>query len=379
MTTRRGNGEGTVPKPHPSGGYYNQISLGGGRKSVYGKTPAEVRRNGAEMRRRFEDGQPVKDSRRKVSAWVERWETIKLPASDVRQGTADRYVRVIKVWVEPTLGNRSLGSILPSDCEDILLKMSAKGRRNNYRRLVHSAMTNLFAAAVREGLLKISPMATVPRPSPERSKAGALTPKQVEALMGALSRTPTLVDLVPFLALTGARRAEALGLRWADIDEEEGVINLTVQVTRDSSGLALRDLKTFAGARTLDLSPAIRAVLRQRRKRQMADRLAAPVGTWEETGLVFTTKMGGAIEPNNVNRAFREARRRAGLPTWVTPHTLRHTAVTLMLAAGVDEKVVAEVAGHSSSRITRDIYQHVLPRQRAAALDVLGKALGGGE
>lgn len=385
MTARRGNGEGTVPKPYKSG-FRGRIMLGGTAKDCYGQTPAEVRRKYAEARKRFEAGQSLTDSRAKVAAWAEVWRTVKLPATGARASSRDRYWTVVKVWVIPALGDRPLAAIRESDCEAVLLAMKAAGKSPSYRRLTHTAMASLFGTAKRELLIPTSPMEHVARPVAGKSKAVALTPEQTLALIEHLGST--LQHLVPFLALSGTRRGEALGLRWEDIDEEAGVIHLRWQVTRDSeNGLHLAPHKTDeaedddeGAGRDLELTPALAEVLAQRRKRQARHRLAAPVGTWGDSGLVFTTRLGGLIEPNNVNRAFRQAAARAGLPTVgkgkVTPHSLRHSVATLLLASGTDEKVVAEVLGHSSPRITRDVYQHVVRTQREAALGKVGEALG---
>lgn len=378
----RGKGEGTEPRPHPKGGLYAQVMLGGKRITVYGKTAVEVRRKVREAARRYEDGQPARDDRRKVAAWAETWQTVKLPAAGVKISSQEAYVHLVTKYALPALGDKPVAAVRESDCEAILLAMEAAGLSGNYRRICYAAMRSLFGTAVRERLITVSPMAQVARPKAGKSKAVAMEPEQVRALMANLSRTPTLLQLVPFMALTGVRRGEALGLRWGDVDEEAGVIHLTKQVYRDKRGLMLRDLKTDGSSRDLDLSAPLLEVLRQRRKAQLKDRMAAPAGAWaEDRDLVFTTKLGSMIEPQNVNRAFREAAKRAGLPTVgeegkVTPHSLRHSVATLLLADGVDEKVVAELLGHSSPRITREVYQHVLPKQRQAAVRRVGEALG---
>lgn len=376
------------PRPHAKGGFAINYMVNGKRRTAYGATEDKCRANYRAAVRRLEVGQAPRDSRVKVNAWAKTWRSVKLPAQGVKSSTADAYEGILRNWALPTMGESTLASVRESDCEAVLLAMKAAGLSRNYRRVAHSAMRSLFGMAVREGLITVSPMAQVARPAPGRSRAVAMTPEQVGALVAVLSRTPTLIHLVPFLALTGTRRGEALGLRWEDVDEDAGLIHLRWQVTRDREhGLHLSSFKTEAEAqdedeaegRDLELTPILAEVLRQRRRRQAKDRLAAPVGTWEDTGLVFTTKLGGMIEPGNVNRAFREAARRAGLPTAgrgkVTPHSLRHSVATLLLAAGTDEKVVAELLGHGV-RTLRTTYQHVLRDQRTAALGKVGEALG---
>ncbi|WP_206330660.1 tyrosine-type recombinase/integrase [Modestobacter sp. KNN46-3] len=96
--------------------------------------------------------------------------------------------------------------------------------------------------------------------------------------------------------------------------------------------------------------------------RQQQERRATG-GSWVEQGLVFTTEIGTPLEPRNVLRRFEQLARRAGLPG-VSLHTLRHTAASLLLAAGTHTKVMQEHLGHSSYAITAD---HLQPRHAGTA------------
>jgi site-specific recombinase XerD len=80
---------------------------------------------------------------------------------------------------------------------------------------------------------------------------------------------------------------------------------------------------------------------------------------WQLTPHVFTTELGEPCDPRNALRALKAAAKRAGLPPSVGLHTLRHSAASVMLSAGVPLKVVWDVFGHTSVAITGDIYGHV--------------------
>ena len=81
--------------------------------------------------------------------------------------------------------------------------------------------------------------------------------------------------------------------------------------------------------------------------------------------LVFPNGYGGIMIPHNItNRSFKKHLVKAGLSRDIRFHDLRHTAGTLLLAAGVNVKVVSEMLGHSSVSITLSIYTHVLPHMR---------------
>jgi site-specific recombinase XerD len=96
---------------------------------------------------------------------------------------------------------------------------------------------------------------------------------------------------------------------------------------------------------------------------------------WQPTPYVFTTDLGEPSDPRNALRTLKTAAKRAGLPSSVGLHTLRHSAASVMLSAGVPLKVVSEVFGHASVAITGDIYGHVSPEVSREALTRLSDAL----
>ncbi len=91
--------------------------------------------------------------------------------------------------------------------------------------------------------------------------------------------------------------------------------------------------------------------------------------------LIFCDPRGSTLKPYMVSKRFSRTVREAGMP--LRFHDLRHISASLLLRAGIPSKVVAERLGHSSSRVTDDIYSHVLPDtqdQAAIALDSLMSA-----
>ena len=90
---------------------------------------------------------------------------------------------------------------------------------------------------------------------------------------------------------------------------------------------------------------------------------------WSDSGLVFTTEDGSALDPESVSRWWRLAVKKAMLPK-IRLHDLRHTHATLALQAGIHPKVVSERLGHATVSITLDTYSHAIPamQEEAAAL-----------
>jgi integrase len=90
--------------------------------------------------------------------------------------------------------------------------------------------------------------------------------------------------------------------------------------------------------------------------------------------LVFRTPVGTAVDPDNFRNLTYRVTEAAGLGRW-SPHELRHSAASLLLAQGVPLKIVSETLGHASIRITADVYGHLLEPAKAEAADAMERAL----
>jgi integrase len=136
--------------------------------------------------------------------------------------------------------------------------------------------------------------------------------------------------------------------------------------------LRFTEPKTARTRRTITLPVSIAATLKQHRTQQRKERLRAG-GDWKESGLVFTTQVGTALDARNVHREFKAVLKDCGLPP-VRFHDLRHTAATLLLAQGVDPRTIMETLGHSQISLTLNTYSHVVPalqEMAAAKMDAI--------
>jgi integrase len=96
---------------------------------------------------------------------------------------------------------------------------------------------------------------------------------------------------------------------------------------------------------------------------------------WTDSGLVFTTELGTALDPRNLLRVIESAAAKAGVEG-VGLHTLRHSAAVAWLESGVHIKAVADLLGHSSISITGDVYGHTCDDTARTAIDTLSARLG---
>lgn len=216
----------------------------------------------------------------------------------------------------------------------------------------------------REGK-RVDPIAVyigAPRPSPVM----VWTPEQTNAFL-AYARRDRLFALYRLIAVRGLRRGEGVGLRWADVIFETSRIGIHWQITQLGWDPIQGTPKTDASDREIAVDAETMAILKEHKKRQARERLAAGED-WKESGFAFTDEIGRPLHPQQVTDRFYWMCYQAGLPP-IRLHDLRHGAATAMLAAGVDIKIVQETLGHTSSAFTRDTYTSVYPEAAAAAAE----------
>jgi integrase len=162
-----------------------------------------------------------------------------------------------------------------------------------------------------------------------------------------------LGPLFTVLATTGLRRGEALGLRWSDVDLDEGRIAVRQTLLAVNNYVEFGEPKTHRSRRTVDLDAATVAVLKGHRKAQLEQRAEAGLGRPRADGLVFTDEQGDPLHPNVVTRTFGKLVREAQL-SLIRLHDLRHTACDLVAAGGRPREdrlgAAGPLVGHDHAR-----------------------------
>lgn len=169
---------------------------------------------------------------------------------------------------------------------------------------------------------------------------------------------------VYLLALsTGMRRGELLGLKWRDLDFNKKTLTLRHSLVETGEGPLLQDtVKTATSYRSLDLSGKVIEVLREHRERQLEARLFPDFSENNKADLVFTANSGKLVAPRNMDKYFRYAVKKAGVPDIGGIHALRHTYATRMLEKGLNSRHVQERLGHANIATTLGTYSHVSPQ-----------------
>ncbi|MCT9933895.1 site-specific integrase [Planotetraspora sp. A-T 1434] len=198
------------------------------------------------------------------------------------------------------------------------------------------------------------------------SRVMVWTPEQTSAFL-AYARRHRLYALYRLIALRGLRRGEAVGLRWPEVSFTAGTIGVNWQITQLCWTPVQGKPKTEASDRVIAADAETLQILKQHRTRQGKERLKAGED-WIDSGFVFTDEHGRPLHPQHVSDQFSWLCYEAELPP-IRLHDLRHGAASLMLAAGVELKVVQETLGHVSSTFTRDTYTSVFPEVAKAAAE----------
>ncbi|MBV8178807.1 MAG: site-specific integrase [Mycobacterium sp.] len=344
------------------------------RVAVYGKTQKAALTELKKVRDRLDAGKPARDATVTVAAWLERWRTTTLAVSDRAPATRSLYDCLSRKHLEPaTIGRMSLDRLRPHHIEALILALREAKLSDSTIRSIYTVLRLALDGAVRDGLLARNPAAQVGRPGVQRREAKYLPADTVTALLRAAEASRYYPALV-LMAGTGIRRGEAAALAWDAVDLDAGTMRVTATMSRVDGELVTTEPKTERSRRTVPLSTTLVALLKKHRKTQLEERLHAG-NQWRDTGLVFTTELGSAVDPRNLLRVV-EVAAKATKVEGIGTHTLRHSAAVDWLESGVHIKAVSDLLGHSSIAITGDVYGHTSDDTARAAVDGLAGRLG---
>lgn len=187
-------------------------------------------------------------------------------------------------------------------------------------------------------------------------------------------RSHRLYAAVHLIALRGLRRGEAVGLRWYEVDLEEGTAVVCRQLQRRDDEVVVCAPRTPHSNRVVALDRSTVAALRTYRTRQLAEQEAFGDG-YRDSGFVFTNRNGDPIAPDWLTHQFQRLIAEQQVPP-IRLHDLRHSHATILLLAGVPVHVVSQRLGHASPVVTMAVYAHVLPGSQREAADLFARPIG---
>jgi len=377
MSNRRGQGEGSIYK-RGDGHWVAVVDLGWQdgqrkRKALYARTQKDALRKLDAARRQVSDGiQPPPEGQR-LASFLERWlRDVAHPT--LRQGSYERYHQALTLHVIPALGQRVLARLTAQDLQALYSRRLEAGASPNTVAQLHRILHRALRDAVRWGLTPRNVCDLVDPPRTRRKEMRALSADEARQLLQSVHGDPN--EALYVLAVTvDMRQGELLALKWADVDLDVGTVQIRRTTRRvKGEGYVESEPKTASGRRNVTLSQTAINALRLHRARQVEQRLAAAY--WEDRDLVFTNEFGRTFDVRSLRRGFQAVLRRVGLPA-LRFHDLRHSAASLLLAQGVNAKVVQEMLGHSAVAFTLQVYSHVVPALRADAADKMDAIFSG--
>lgn len=264
-------------------------------------------------------------------------------------------------------------------------RVAPPGLKPRTVRYVHTILHAALRDAMRWNRVarNVADAATPPPVGSARSgRPAAWTSEQLRGFLDFVADSRYLPAWV-FLATTGCRRGECLGLRWDDLDLDAATAIISRQVTTIDHQLQVKELPKTKRGHMIRLDSGTVAMLRTWRARQGEERLLAGAA-YNDDGFVFSHPDGSVYHPDRFSREFlrkqmqhSRARPEAALPRLVL-HGLRHTWATLALHEGIDIQIVSERLNHSSTHVTREIYTHVTPPMQSDAAERVARSIFGG-
>ncbi len=328
----------------------------------------------------------VAPKRQRVGEYLEDW--LEIAEQSVAASTFASYRRNLRVHVIPRIGGVQLQALDSVHLNRLYAELLASGRADHRSGglaprtvvYIHTILRRALKDAVKSGRIVRNPADAATKPGKRRQKVArgemrTWTATELERFLRAEAGTrygPAFL----FLATTGCRRGEALGLRWSDVDLEAGCARIRQTVTAIDHAVHIAAATKTEDGRLLELDGRTVSVLRSHRAAQLQERLLVGVG-YVDNNIVFALPDGRPYHPERFSREFDRRVARHGLRR-IRTHDLRHTWATLALQSGLDAKIVCDRLGHASPVVTLTVYREVTRPMASDAAERVASIIFGG-
>lgn len=378
MARKRANGDGSIRK-RKDGRWEGRYVVGRDpntgkmvTKNVLGKTQAEVKEK---LRKAIDDSRQLdytKEGKYTVGQWLDEWFDAYAKVK-VRASSHQTYKGYIENHIKPNIGDIPIEKLTSLRLQKFYHKLLTEGRvpriesENQPKGLsaktvrnIHQVISSAMSMAVKHKLILSNPAEGCELPKVEHREMRTIPAEQLGAFLRE-AKESGVYELYYLDLATGLRRGELLGLKWDDIDLDQGVIHVRRQVYRIDGEIREVPLKTKHSYRSISISKDAAELLREMKKRKVSE-------------YVFPSPTGGPISPDSVLHMLHRVLKRAGLPS-MRFHDLRHSFATLALQNGVDIKTVSGMLGHFSAGFTLDTYAHVTTAVQKEAANTMRNVL----
>ena len=372
----------------------------GKRHIIYAKTLEELREKEKEILKDIADNIKPEARCKTINDVYERWKDLKRGLKD---NTFQNYQYLYTMYVAPQFGKRKISELVKSDVKQFYNTLvDVRGLAISTVDGVHTVLHQVLDMALDDAYIRRNPADNVLKELKkahcwDTEKRYALTQSEETLFLDFLKTSPQYRHWHPIFAVmlgTGMRVGETVGLRWCDIDLEEGVIDVNhtlVYYRHEVNGCYcnVHTPKTKASTRKIPMLDAVREAFLEERTMQQAAGIQCSVTVDGYTDFVFVNRFGHPQHQGTLNKALRRIirdcndavlSRGSGNDVLLPPfscHTLRHTFTTRMCEKGLNIKVIQDVLGHADVSTTLNIYADAtkeLKQREFANLDIRLKA-----
>ena len=316
-------------------------------------------------------------SRYDLNNWYGKW--INLYKTDCRRSTLTLYERYYRLYISPELGRVRVNDITPERVQELLNELASKNLSDSTVSGVRIVLFGMMDMARQQHVTKETPVMFTRCPySRKKCKKLALSEAQQKLFLKEAEES-RLYWLYRMALFTGMRLGELSALRFEDIDEARGRICVrhTLKYSR-GDGFYLDNAKTASSVRELALTEPVKEILKAIKP---ASKDFGEKFQWEQ-GFIFTSPHGKPLYSAYVSRDLAKIRKSlmekgVELPEDFSFHTLRHCFATRCLESGMDMKTIQMILGHSSIRITMDLYADSLPGEQVKEMERVADLMDG--
>lgn len=306
---------------------------------------------------------------------------------DREQSTIKRYDSLFRNHLQPKWGNRQMGTIRATELSEYLYAMTAT-HSYAYIMSIHKFIGVLWEYAVKHRYIRHDIFKEIETPKPDSSDdfiEKIYTEEELDIMEKRFSST-NLITAYKLGRALGVRVAECFGLRWSDIDWDKHTIRICRQMVYEDQMWCLRNTKTKAAIREIDLQDEIYYYLKDLKVKQEAQKKKLGVA-YRQTrvaidngrnkaktievnpDLINLKENGEFLSTDSAKVLFRIARDDCGIH--FKYHNLRHTHASWLAEHGVPAIVTKKRLGHAKEETTLRYYSHITQGMRNDLLDKL--------
>lgn len=310
----------------------------------------------------------------KIKTLKQYCESVYMPtiAVNCAENTRSSYQGNLDKWIFPALGNFKITEITAAQIDALFISMKSQGKSHATVIKVYNIIFGIFKRAYKHDLIEKNPMDKVTRPEPRKDEVKKQEPESYTAdeiitIWNSLEREPLKWRAyVRLLIDTGARRGEICGLQWKDVDFKENRITIAGNLCYTKAKGVYLDTPKNGKIRTVDVDPAVMALLQQHRREQIHKFLGPYVFTQDD--------YPDPMHPQSPTRYLKKFEKKYGIPD-LHPHKLRHSFASIAITNGADIASVSEKLGHSDKSVTLRMYTHADQESIKKTSDIFRKAI----